>query len=122
MTHYLKILHARTMWQRLVGLLVSGPLPIGSALRLSPCSAVHSIGMRHAIDVVFVDADNVVCAVRAPLRPWRAAVCLRAKAVLELRAGAVAAFGIRPGDKIEASENAAATDVGVTLTDQLRQP
>ena len=99
-THYLHIRHASTPWQRLIGLLGSPPLSEGHALWLSPCRAVHSMGMRHAIDVVFVNADNVVCAVQAPLRPWRAAVCLRASAVLELRAGAAAAYGILPGDKI----------------------
>jgi len=99
-THHLHIRYARTPWQRLIGLLGSPPLPDGHALRLSPCRAVHSMGMRHAIDVVFVDADNVVCSVQTPLRPWRAAICLPAKAVLELRAGEVAARGIRLGHKI----------------------
>jgi len=98
--HHLHIRCARTPWQRLIGLLGSPPLPHGHALRLSPCRAVHSMGMRHAIDVVFVDADNVVCAVQTPLRPWRAAICLRSRAVLELRAGAVAAHGIRSGHRI----------------------
>jgi len=99
-THHLHIRNARTPWQRLIGLLGSPPLLEGHALRLSPCRAVHSMGMRHAIDVVFIDANNVVCAVRTPLRPWRAAICLRARAVLELRVGAVAAHGIQPGHKI----------------------
>lgn len=102
MTHHLHIVEARTMWQRLIGLLFRDPLPAGHALRLSPCRAVHSVGMRHAIDVVFVDKAGVVCAVRAPLRPLRAAVCLRAFAVLELRAGDVDRHGIRPGDQIRA--------------------
>lgn len=100
MTHILHILEARTAWQRLVGLLGRAPLPAATALRLSPCRAVHSVGMRHAIDVVFVDRRGMVCAIRSPLAPWRATYCLRADTVLELRAGEVARLGIRLGEKI----------------------
>jgi uncharacterized membrane protein (UPF0127 family) len=107
LTHSLHILEARTPWQRLVGLLGRPPLPAATALRLSPCRAVHSVGMRHAIDVVFVDRRDIVCAIRAPLRPWRAAWCLRAHAVLELRAGEVAALGIEPGTKLAQCTHAA---------------
>lgn len=102
MTHYLFIIEARTAWQRLRGLLFRAPLPAGHALRLAPCRAVHTVGMRHDIDVVFVDRLGVVCAIRAPLPAWRAAACLGAWAVLELRAGQVAALGIATGDRIDA--------------------
>lgn len=104
MTHTLHILEARTPWQRLVGLLGRAPLPAATALRLSPCRAVHSVGMRHAIDLVFVDRRDIVCAIRTPLAPWRMAYCRRAYAVLELHAGEVAALGIRLGDKIQRHE------------------
>jgi uncharacterized membrane protein (UPF0127 family) len=98
--HRLEIMHARTFRQRLVGLLGAAPLRPGSALRISSCRAVHTIGMRHAIDVVFVDHGNRVLAVHASLRPWHVAACLRASATFEFREGEASRLGIVPGDCI----------------------
>lgn len=40
---------------RLVGLLGRNFLPVGDALFLEPCQAVHTVGMRFRLDLVFVD-------------------------------------------------------------------
>jgi CBS domain-containing protein len=48
---------------------------------------VHTFFMRYAIDVVFVDADQVVLRVVPNLRPWKWATCRGARDVVELRAG-----------------------------------
>lgn len=56
--------------------------------------------MRFAIDVVFVDADQVVIEVVRSLRPWRAAVCRGARDVIELRAGECARLGLTAGDRL----------------------
>lgn len=72
---------------RLLGLLVRPVLQPGQALHLAPCKAVHTIGMRYAIDVVFLDRTGAVLKVVPHLQPWRAAVCWRAHSVLELSAG-----------------------------------
>lgn len=80
------------------GLLGRAELPVRSALILAPCAAIHTIGMRHAIDVVFVDPCGSVLSTREPLVPWRMAACPAAFAVIELRAGAVREMGIAPGD------------------------
>lgn len=100
MIHHLQLNDARSFRQRLIGLLGADPLPPGHALRLSPCRAVHTVGMRHAIDVVFVDEHGLVLAIRAPLRPWRATACFRARATLELQAGEVERLRIRLGDQV----------------------
>lgn len=102
MIHALHILDASTPWQRLVGLLGKPPLLPNHALRLSPCRAVHTIGMRHAIDVVFVDATDTVCSVTQSLKPCRAAMDFRARTVFELRAGEAARLGIVVGHRITA--------------------
>lgn len=82
------------------GLLGRAELPARSALILAPCAAIHTIGMRCAIDVVFVDRSGAVLSTREPLVPWRMAVCPAAFAVVELRAGAVREMGIAPGDHL----------------------
>jgi len=78
---------ARTVGQRLLGLMGLESMPPGSALLLADCRSVHTAWMRMAIDVVFLDADGGVLAVRRGLRPWRVARCRGAAAVLECQAG-----------------------------------
>ncbi|QQB38365.1 DUF192 domain-containing protein [Achromobacter deleyi] len=84
------------------GLLGRRPPGPRSGLLLAPCRAVHTFGMRHAIDVVFVARDRRVVKVCRALAPCRVALCLGAVAVVEVRAGAVDAEhgGIR---RIEAA-------------------
>ena len=64
---------ARLPWDRMRGLLGRGGLPADEAMLLDPCAAVHTLGMRFAIDVVFLDRQwRVVRAHRAvpPGRWW----------------------------------------------------
>jgi uncharacterized membrane protein (UPF0127 family) len=42
--------------------------------------------------------------IRPHMRSWRVAACLRAHSVLELPAGAAAATGTEPGDRLEVSD------------------
>ena len=67
---------------------------------LVPCAAVHTAFMQFPIDLVFIDGDG--CAVRTAsrVRPWRIAVELRARAVIELPAGHLEQCDIRPGDRL----------------------
>ena len=41
---------------------------------LAPCTAVHTVGMRFAIDVVFVDRQGFAVKIVRNLRPWRIAL------------------------------------------------
>ncbi len=83
---------ARTAGQRLLGLMGLRAMPPGSALLFPGCDSVHTAWMRMAIDVVFLDADGRVLAVRHRLRPWRVARFRGAVAVLECPAGAADAL------------------------------
>jgi uncharacterized protein len=91
------ITHASTFLQRLKGLLGTQRLAFNQGLYIARCNSVHTFFMRYAIDVVFVDAHHRVRKVVPALKPWRAAACWRASAVLELAAGAAAMHGLRPG-------------------------
>ena len=58
--------------------------------------------MRYPIDVVFLDADDCVVAIRESLRPWRMTRLYgQARATLELPAGTVAECGLAPGHRLE---------------------
>ena len=95
---------------RLVGLLARRRLGAEEALWLVPCRAVHSIGMRFPIDVLFLDREGVVVFVLEGLRPWRLSpIVLSAHGVLELRGGTIRKSGTRVGDHIEVATTRAAT-------------
>lgn len=89
---------AATFRQRLVGLLGEPPLRPDEGLLLPFCDSIHTIGMRHAIDVVHLDTQGLVVKCVAGLRPMRVSICPRATHVLEMRNGALARLGILPHD------------------------
>ncbi len=93
-------------WERMRGLLGSPPLADDEALWIEPCPSVHTLGMRYAIDVVFLDREDRVCKVVAGLRPFRFAACRGARSTLELGAGRAGALGIAPGVKLAWQEGA----------------
>jgi hypothetical protein len=82
------------------GLLGRGGLPPGSGLIIAPTNAIHTFFMRFAIDVAFLSKEGRVLKVYHALRPWRVAGALRAHAVIELPAGALAAADTQPGDRL----------------------
>ncbi len=96
---------ARSFVARLVGLLGRHGLGPGEALIFERCGSIHTIGMRFAIDAIFVDrAWNVVALLRA-LGPWRLIPPIRkAWAVLEVREDTVAGCGLKIGDRLRVME------------------
>jgi len=95
-----QVKEARSFWLRLRGLLFRPPLRTHQALWIIPCNAIHMLGMRYPIDVVFLDAEGWVLQVKKSVTPGRAASCRGAKSVLELAEGGCEAFGIDIGTKI----------------------
>jgi uncharacterized membrane protein (UPF0127 family) len=82
------------------GLLGRSGLEQKEGLLLKPCGSVHTLFMRFPIDVVFLDRDLSVVAVRPELVPWRTARARGAKVTLELAAGEAARLGIAPGVRL----------------------
>ena len=68
---------------------------------IQSCRSVHTVGMRHAIDVIFLRADGVVAKVVPGLKPWRLAHCKDAHTALELRAGWARKLNLAPGVALE---------------------
>ena len=83
--------------ERARGLLLRPPLTRDQAMLIEPCSAVHMLGMRYPIDVVFVDRGSRVLRVLEALPPWGYAAARHAHAAWELTAGAATELGIEPG-------------------------
>lgn len=91
---------ATTRTARRRGLLGRDSLPAGCAFILAPCRAVHTIGMKFAIDVLFVDADGLVLKIVEHMSGWRMAMSPPAAVTIELWAGAVRAMDLRVGDRL----------------------
>jgi uncharacterized membrane protein (UPF0127 family) len=81
------------------GLLQQDSMAEGSALIIAPSNAIHTFFMRFAIDVAFVTRDGRVLKTRTAMPAWRMAASLRAFAVVELPAGALARSNVKPGDQ-----------------------
>lgn len=89
---------ARSAQTRRRGLL--GRDGIEGALLLSRARAVHTLGMRFAIDVAYLDRTLRVVAVRT-MRPGRIGLPrARARHVLEAEAGTMESWGVRRGARV----------------------
>ena len=91
---------AKSLWERLRGLLGRRGLGPGSALVIERCGAVHTLGMRFAIDLIFLDrAWHVVRMVRN-VPPGRMLVWggWRAVRVIESETGCLALEEIQVND------------------------
>lgn len=93
---------ADTSWSRLRGLLGRPPLrpDAEEALLLSPCGAVHTLGMRYALDIIFLDKSGRVLDCHAALPPGRMRGCRGAWRTVELSSGGLARLQPQPGEEL----------------------
>jgi len=90
---------AGTYVERLRGLL--GRPGYEGAFILPHTRSVHTLGMRFAIDVAFLDRQLCVVDI-VSLAPWRMSLPRwRARTVLEAESGAFERWGLRTGDTLE---------------------
>lgn len=95
---------ADTHGGRLRGLMGRSPesFPPGSGLWIIPCHGVHTMAMRFPIDVVYLDADQVVVGLEENVRPWRMTpMVMEAATVLELPPHTIFNTGTSVGDQLE---------------------
>lgn len=87
-------------FSRFAGLQLRSGLAAGHGLVLVPCGAIHTCFMRFPIDVLMLDKNGKITAVRESLTPWRMMNAPRAThAVLELPAGR--AGGVECGKRLK---------------------
>ncbi|MFF7179475.1 DUF192 domain-containing protein [Streptomyces sp. NPDC008121] len=73
---------------------------IAGALLITPTNSVHTFRMRFGIDVAYLDRSFRVLDV-VTMKPGRIGMIrLRGRHVLEAEAGAMAAWGLRPGVRV----------------------
>lgn len=98
-------------WSRVRGFLGRPAPNHGEGILLSPCRAVHMLGVSFPLDVIFVDRHGRVVAVYPTLEPGgRTSYHLNAEYALEVPAGTIAATSTTPQDLLAwtpaADENA----------------
>lgn len=86
--HGLRVFVARSWRARLLGLAGLRQMPADCVLLIPRCRSVHTVGMRFAIDVTFVDRDGRELRTVRGVRPGRVVSCRRAAAAIEAPAGA----------------------------------
>jgi uncharacterized membrane protein (UPF0127 family) len=84
---------------RIRGLIGWSELAPGEGMLLRPSWSIHTAFVGYPIDAVFLDGELAIIGV-AHLKPFRAALRLGARAVLELPAGTCERLGLKPGDRL----------------------
>jgi uncharacterized membrane protein (UPF0127 family) len=94
------------MVDRLRGLLGRSSLGRGAGLLIERCGSVHTVGMRFALDLVFLDRAWRVVRVVRKVRPGRLMVWggWRAARVLESEAGCLDLGEMKVGDTLQWAE------------------
>ncbi|HEY9447589.1 MAG TPA: DUF192 domain-containing protein [Burkholderiales bacterium] len=97
---------AYSLAARLLALTREQSLPTRAGLLLTPAHGIHTLGMRFAVDVVFLTPQMRVTGLVSRVQPWRVLLAPRGTGrVLELAAGQIAATGLKPGTFIVVESN-----------------
>ena len=97
---------ARSVLQRMVGLLGRSMLEESEALIFPACRSIHTWGMRFPIDVIFVDRAWRVVALRPKLSPGRLVFPVwKAWGVVEMAPGTLEKIPLEVGDQLNLLPN-----------------
>lgn len=88
----LHLIEARSRRSRRRGLARLDALAPNVALHIPQTPSVHTFGMRFALDLIWLRKDGTVARIDRDVGPRRLAACLKARGVVETRAGAADAF------------------------------
>lgn len=94
-----QVIMADSFFPRLKGLLGKSFLPEGWCLILKPCCSVHTMFMRFAIDILFLDRENKVVSLVNNMHPFRfSSIVARSQLAIELPAGTLKSTNTSAGD------------------------
>ncbi len=97
-----RLIVADTFETRRRGFLGRTSIEQGEGMLIIPCRSIHMIGMKFALDVVFLDEKKRVVGVRSEVKPGTPMVrCGEAESTLELPVGTVEAKRIEKGDTLQ---------------------
>ena len=74
---------------------------VEGAILLAPARSIHTVRMRFAIDVAYLDSDHRVLRI-VTMQPNRLGMpVMKARSVIEAEAGSFERWGLRVGDRVE---------------------
>jgi len=86
----LDVFVAKTIKERMLGLMFSKVIPNGDALWIKPCNSIHTFFMKYAIDVLFLDRNFKVVKKYERLTPWRITpIHFKSASVIEMKGGSL---------------------------------
>jgi uncharacterized membrane protein (UPF0127 family) len=88
----LTLARATTPLARLRGLAGLREIDARMGLELPRCRSVHTLGMRFALDLIWLDGEGAVVRVDRGVTPNRLRSCRKARSVVEVAAGHADAF------------------------------
>ena len=88
----LTLVRADTPLARLRGLAGLREIDARTGLELPRCRSVHTLGMRFALDLIWLDGEGAVVRVDRGVPPNRLRSCRTARSVVEVAAGHADAF------------------------------
>ena len=98
--HIARLKRASNWWSKGIGLLGQRALPAGEGLWLPGVASVHTLCMKFAIDLVFLDKNFGVMLIKRSVAPGMLHVgCLGAHHTLELGSGTLTENMLVVGDK-----------------------
>ena len=93
-----KVLVANSFFSRLIGLLNRSSIEPSEGLFFKKAPAIHTIGMRFPIDILFLDASRSVAKVLRQVKPNRILPYITSQYTIELAAGQSDEKKIRTGE------------------------
>ncbi len=90
---------AHTYIRRLRGIHGVPILGVTDALIIRPCSAIHTFGVAHKIDVAFMNREGIILKLKT-VKPGRVLMCWKATVVLEMASGTAARLNLAPGQEL----------------------
>lgn len=93
---------AVTWYRRMRGLLGRRELAADCAMLIEHCSAVHTVGMRFALDLIFLDRNDRVVKVITHVKPgcWMIWGGVGARRVVELSSNCVSSTAVAVGQRV----------------------
>ncbi len=92
---------ANSWWDRFAGFIPQRVVEPDDGLWFDRCWAIHTLGMRAQIDVIFLDARDCVMRTACAVPQHRlAVVCPGARSVVELGTGALDGRDVLAGDRL----------------------
>jgi len=99
-----RVLVANSFLRRLIGLLNKSSLEPSEGMFFYKAPAIHTIGMRFPIDILFLDASRCVVKVLQQVKPNRILPYIKSQYTIELSAGQSEEKNIRLGERLHWEE------------------